>query len=360
MRECTSSTIWRVVCSILVVGALVHWSLPVCAGGEPSLAEPERERSETEESLENDFVPLSDNFSAGELSLIGASTLAAMAVGYWGEHIFEVPGESFPPPARDSVDWKVTVNVNPDPDLTDLGWWRVADHLGDPLLVAGAGVYYGFGAVGTWLMDANWVWDTRHELFAFAGAISTMQIVVQSSKLAFGRQRPRIVRGCNPPSDPCGEFDIPPEKNVELDRQDVYSFPGGHTGSAAAAMSFIYLDLSDYLVYDVLAESSPATRFWIGRVLPVIPTYGFVALSFYERLYSQEHWLSDQVVGTVLGLGAGNAFYLIHFDSTGKPRRDRRTSGDVADTSPLDEVQSHLLPVVLAGGELGVGWRLEW
>lgn len=305
-----------------------------------------------------DFVPLMDNFSVAELALTGAFTLTASVIGYFGEHVVGFPEESFGPPDRDSLDWEVAININESPDLDDPGFWAYPDLVGNPLLIIGAGLYYGFGTVGTWTSDADWLWDTRHEFFAFAGAIAWTEFFVQTNKFAFGRKRPRIVRACNPPSDPCGEFDIPPARNTEGNRQDILSFPGGHTAASAAAMSFIYLDLSDYLVHDALADSSESVQFWVGRILPLIPTYGFVALSFYERLYNQEHWLSDQVVGTAVGLAAGNAFYLLHFDDTGAPLRGNRDAPDDDEHNVVES--SHVRPVVFSEGELGVGWGFSW
>ncbi|MFW6053262.1 MAG: phosphatase PAP2 family protein [Persicimonas sp.] len=300
-------------------------------------------------------VPIMDNFTVGELAAIGAFTATAALIGYFGEHIVGFPGKSFGPPARDSLDWEVSTGINPNPDLTDPFMGGVPDRIAEPFLVVGAGAYYGFGAVGSWLSEADWIWDTRHEFLAFSGAIATAEVFIQALKFSFGRDRPRMVRGCDPPADPCGEFGIPPERNVESNRQDGLSFPGGHTGASAAAMSFIYLDLSDHLVHHTLSDSSPTTRFWLGRILPLVPTYGFVALSFYERLHAQEHWLSDQAVGTVAGLAAGNAFYLVHFDDTGDPLRDNRDADDAGVAE-----RGRLMPVVMSDGELGMGWGFAW
>lgn len=301
-------------------------------------------------------VPVMDNFTVAELVTTGVLTVTAAGIGFFGEHIVGFPDPSFGPPAPGSTDWEVSVHINPHPNLNDHFLWNIPNKLADPVLVSVAGAYYGFGAIGTWLTDADWIWDTRHEFLAFAGAVAWTQAFVQLSKFTFGRDRPRVVRACNPPADPCGKYGIRPSRNVESNRQDGLSFPGGHVGATAAALSFIYLDWSDHLVYHTLAEASGATRFWVGRVLPLIPTYGFIGLSFYERLYSQEHWLSDQVVGAVVGLAAGNAFYLLHFDDTGDPLRDNRD--DDADDGGIAD--SRVMPVLLGDGEVGVGWGFSW
>lgn len=301
-------------------------------------------------------VPIMDNFTVGELALTGTFATTAIVIGYWGEEIVGFPKESMTPPKPGSLDWEASFELRPDADLNERFLGGVPDVMADPLSIVGAGAYYGFGAFGTWFADADWIPDTRHEFLAYASAVSWTQIFVQGLKFSFGRKRPYVVRRCNPPEDPCGKYGIPPERNVEPNRQDILSFPGGHTAATAATMSFVYLDLSDYLVYHALADSSEATRFWVGRILPLIPTYGLTALSFYDRLYEQQHWLSDQVLGLVAGLAAGNAFYLLHFDDTGDPLRDNRDADD-ADKVIAD---SNFMPVVFSGGDVGAGWGFRW
>jgi membrane-associated phospholipid phosphatase len=330
-------------------------SVCVAQSGQTPSGEHESSEALSEDDIGNDEpVPLMDNFTAGELAAIGVLTVSASAIGFFGEHIVGFPDNSMGPPAPGSVDWEVATSLNPDPDLNEHFLGGVPDRLGDPLLILGTGAYYGFGTVGSWVSDADWIWDTRHEFFAFAGAIAVSEFFVQSLKFAVGRDRPYVVRRCNPPEDPCGEYGIPPERNVEPNRQDNLSFPGGHTAASSAALSFIYLDLSDHLVYHTLRDASPATRFWVGRILPIIPTYGLIALGTYERMYSQSHWFSDEMVGLSVGLAAGNAFYLLHFDDTGDPLRDNRDD-------PKDAISdAKIMPVVFDGGEIGAGWGFAW
>jgi membrane-associated phospholipid phosphatase len=301
-------------------------------------------------------VPLMDNFTVGELTTIGVFTVTATAIGFWGEHIVGFPEPSMGPPNPKSLDWEVATQLNPNPDLGEPFLGNVPNMLGDPLLVIGTGAYYGFGTVGSWVSDADWIWDTRHEFFAYAGAIAFSEFFVQTLKFAVGRERPYVVRRCNPPQDPCGEYGIPSERNIEPNRQDGLSFPGGHTTASSATLSFLYLDLSDHLVHHTFADSSPATRFWVGRILPLVPTYGLIALGSFERMYSQSHWLSDELVGLSVGLAAGNAFYLLHFDDTGDPRRDNRDSDD-----PMDTIsETRMMPMIFDGGQIGSGWGFSW
>jgi membrane-associated phospholipid phosphatase len=301
-------------------------------------------------------VPITDNFTVAELAATATFATSAFVIGYWGEHIVGFPKESLPPPEPGSLDWEASFDLRPNPNLADPFLGGVPDLLADPLLVVGTGSYYAFGAFGTWLADDEWIPDTRHEFLAYAGAISWAQFFVQGLKFSFGRDRPYVVRRCNPPEDPCGKYGIPPERNVEPNRRDQLSFPGGHITTTAATMSFIYLDLTDHLVHHTLAGASDATRFWVGRVLPIIPTYGFAALTFYDRIWEQQHWLSDQVIGAVAGLVAGNMFYLLHFDDTGEPLRNN------ADDDGDDDViaDSAVMPMIMSGGEMGAGWGFRW
>ncbi len=341
--------------AVLVVGLLLVAAPPPLWA--QSTGENESSAAPTSDNVGTDQpVPILDNFTVGELALTGTFVVGAAFMGYLGDTVFGIPDPSMGPPSPGSTDWEVAVELNPHPDLKDPFLWNVPNLIGDPILVSAAGAYYGFGAVGTWLTDAEWIWDTRHEFLAFAEAIAWSEFIVQTSKFIFGRARPREVRACNPPDDPCGPYDIPPSRNVEPNGQEGLSFPGGHTAASSAAMSFIYLDLSDHLVFHTLRHASESTRFWVGRVLPLVPTYGFIALSFYERLYSQEHWLSDQVIGATLGIAAGNFFYLIHFDDTGAPLRDNR--GHDGPTSFLSD--NKLTPIVLPGGAMGAAWSFTW
>lgn len=102
-------------------------------------------------------------------------------------------------------------------------------------------------------------------------------IVTTAIKFITGRSRPSITNN---------EFQF----NWFETSNDYVSFPSGHA-TIAFAMS------------TVIAER---INKWWAR----IGLYSFASLAAYSRIHDTQHWLSDVVVGSVIGFGTG--FFVVH------------------------------------------------
>jgi len=111
-------------------------------------------------------------------------------------------------------------------------------------------------------------------------------IVVQLLKHLTGRQRPEADNGTDRWEGPSGFF-----KRYEDNRDMFYdSFPSGHT-------------ITVWSTATVIAHQYNKTF-----IIPVI-SYGLATLSGLSRVTEDTHWLSDVVVGAVLGFAIGKFIY---------------------------------------------------
>ena len=144
--------------------------------------------------------------------------------------------------------------------------WDVPYYYGDALYAgAFSGGVYAFGLF-TRSDDIRVTGRLMLESLAFAGSVT---LVLKS---VFGRERPYV-------TDNQWNFKWFQTKN------DFASFPGGHSTVTFALST-------------VLAER-------IHNVWASIGLYGFAGLTAISRVVNNQHWFSDVVFGSVLGLGAG-------------------------------------------------------
>jgi len=116
------------------------------------------------------------------------------------------------------------------------------------------------------------------EAILIGGAFST------AIKLTAGRARPYVVRDTNP-------SDYGLLRGLKNGR-DYTSFPSGHTLAAFAAAA---------------AVSNEASRWWPGSQWYVgTAMYGGAAAVALSRLYNNQHWASDVIMGAGIGTFAGN------------------------------------------------------
>ena len=335
----------------LLVMVTLSISSPAWAqqGGEDTPPiDPNRCAGEIAGTPDADCVPVLDNFSVAELVGAGLVGVGAATVGILGQEIFGLPKASMGAPEPGSTDYDISRdwNKNFDKDEEMLGGF--ISRLGNPILPLAAGLYYAGGAFDAWFLEGDYMPDLRHEFLAFTEAVTWTVLVTHSLKFFIGRERPyKQIHG------------LDPEDVGQTSRETNLSFPGGHTSAVAATMGFMYLDISDALVNDVLKDSNPWTKFFVGRALPFSVTYGMIGLMTYERVWSQEHWLSDNLAGAAIGLTFAHAFYFLHFDDEGNPRRDHY------DEAPKPQGISNLKisPVTLTGqrdSTMGLGLGFQW
>jgi membrane-associated phospholipid phosphatase len=148
-----------------------------------------------------------------------------------------------------------------------------------------------------------------HELLALVEAFGATLLVNEPAKLLTARLRPEYALG-----------HITRDQSTE-DNEATLSFFSRHASFSFCVAAFASRDFGDWLAAAPLADSSPARRLWLGRVLPGAVLYGAAAWVAVSRVVDQKHYLSDVLVGAAVGGFAGNWAYARHFDLDGRPRR---------------------------------------
>lgn len=148
--------------------------------------------------------------------------------------------------------------------------FRVLGHPGAVLGVAGA------YAVGR-LSDNDGLADVG--LHA-AAALLVAEGATYLGKTVAGRARPRV--------DPGNPFNFGLLRGW---RDNYQSFPSGHTSAAFAVAAALTSEAG---------SRRPADQWWMGTLL-----YSGAALVGVSRMYNNEHWATDVVVGAALGTFAG-------------------------------------------------------
>lgn len=293
-------------------------------------------------------VRLLENYSPFDLtmtSVAAAGTIFILAGG--GEHVFGSPHPGMGPPTEQSVDWRFTHWANPTPDPTRQWLGGVPDYGGYAMPALAMG-FYATGALGHAANDGFFLRDQKHEAVAFAGALGWTMLTVNTLKFMVGRTRPLAVRG-----------DVDAEAFGVHEGELNLSFPSGHSASAAVTSTFLFLDLSDYLVHEVFADSHPALRHGVGWALPLAGAAGLTWTVMYSRIKDQRHWLSDTLTGALIGSGFATIFYVMHFDDTGQPRRRRQLAEDTASDASALITSSYLAPMPGAG-PMGLSYGFQF
>lgn len=296
-------------------------------------------------------VRLLENYSPLELGLGGAAAAGAIFfLAGGGEHTLGPPTPSMGSPEPGSVDWRYTYHVNARPDPEEK-WLGGAPDGAGYALPAGALAFYGAGALGAaWAGGDSFLPDTRHELVAYSESLAWTMLTVNVLKYTVGRRRPFATRQ-----------DLSPEDFGESEGEWALSFPSGHAASAAVTATFLFWDISDYLVHEALADRGAVLRYGVGRAAPLAIAGGVTWSVMYSRIRDQRHWLSDTLIGAFIGASFATAFYAVHFDERGQPRRRRavRGQGDEEVASGAF-VSQHLVPVIWDGGRAGFSYGVQW
>lgn len=148
--------------------------------------------------------------------------------------------------------------------------FRVLGHPG--AIIAMAGVY----AIGRVADDEGMAEVGLHATAAFAVA----EAVTYLGKFVAGRARPR--------TDPESPFDFGLFRGLD---DDYRSFPSGHASAAFAVAAALTSEAG---------IRRPSDQWWIGTLL-----YTSATLVGASRMYNNEHWASDVVLGAAIGTFAG-------------------------------------------------------
>lgn len=263
-----------------------------------------------------DRVPLVESFSPLELGAIGGLVLAnALSLAFEAEI-----AAAREPAIGDPWSWdrEISDALWRGPEAALAGRWLggVPDDVG--YVVAPLAAFGFYGVETAWLYasgrSATGDRNADHELLALAEAYGATMLTTQLAKLGIGRERPLWALDRAPPGTP-------------RDEEATLSFFSGHSSSSFCLASFVWRDLSDWLVAERLADASSAARLWAGRVLPAVVLYGAAGTVALSRIIDRKHYFSDVVVGSAVGAAFGHLFYALHFDGTGRPRRRRSSVG---------------------------------
>jgi membrane-associated phospholipid phosphatase len=265
--------------------------------------------------IEHVPVPLSNNFRRGEYVLIGLTAVGNLSLALFRDQATDLrwgaPLIGAPPGFDVDVSRALSRPVG--------GFLKVVDEIGGIGVPVAAGAFYALDGVVTAVRGRGMTGDVYsvHHFFAFAEAYLLNLTLTQVAKYGIGRERPRYALGSVPPDD---------------DDNRYLSFYSGHTSSAFCAGSYLYRDLTDYLV----AERGAGV--FVGRVLPGVAIYGFASLIGYQRIANEKHYLTDVVAGAAVGSLIGHLIYALHFDTSGHPRHRR----------------GHKVEVVIGPGSAGI------
>lgn len=317
-------------------------------------AEPLVESSPIEEirlpGLLDTPVPLAANYSNAELVLLGVVYPTSAVLTLWGGKILPAPVPSIGSPDPLSIDYRVSNALHGDLETGNRFLGGVPDKSAYVLGVAPA-LYFvtasGYrAATGKQLFGFEGQ-HIYHSTLAFAEAYAWTGLLTNGAKFLVGRPRPYVAL----------ERDAyawkPTENNL--------SFFSGHASLAFAAAGFLGRDISDGLYHRLLVDWEPVPRYLVGRVVPFTVSYGLAGLIAFSRVYDQQHYLSDVLIGATVGTLTTNLVYSARFDHNGAPRQ-RHAVGSTAATG-TKRVSSTFAPALVSGGEVavpGLGLSGSW
>jgi len=139
-------------------------------------------------------------------------------------------------------------------------------------------------------------------LLGYLEALNFTQLFTGSAKKLIGRERP--------------------------DGEDYQSFFSGHSSTTFMAASYFSWDMSAWLRNRLPADAGVATKLLVGSI-PFAALYTAAGLTAYYRIAAEKHWFSDVMTGSLVGIGCGNFFYLLHFRPDGKVKKRSDTTAAV-------------------------------
>ena len=258
-------------------------------------------------------VPISDNFSRVEIAGLvvlavsggGVYLMSPVLAEHMGEPLIGDPGP---------LDLALTEALYRGPEA---GLWLggVPDRFGGAPITYAAMGFYGLEGAFSALRGRSLLGDIHgdHELLAFTEALGGTLLLTHGTKVLVGRERPY--------------YALDRDSSVPIDVDASLSFFSGHASNAFCLGAFVYRDMSDWLVSGPLVNATPSSRILLGRVLPATFLYGAAGIVAASRIVDQKHYLSDVLVGSLVGGVLGNFAYMLHFDAKGHPRSRVNTSG---------------------------------
>lgn len=151
------------------------------------------------------------------------------------------------------------------------------------------------------------LWDTYAALTALCGSMSIQILLVCLLKNVTGLPRPDFLDRCQSSID-FGMANVAActNTNTQLVKEGFRTFPSGHSSTAFAAMTMVSLFASGKLqVYDCRGISIKVVMVTAPMILACT-----VACT---RIRNNRHFLSDVIVGAIIGVACSYWFYHQHF-----------------------------------------------
>lgn len=182
-----------------------------------------------------------------------------------------------------------------------------SEYLGTGVMPAIFIAFYASQAVATWASGRSLTDRLTHQVSPagqsarlFWGALETVSyslFIQQVFHSIFRRDRPSVV--------------LHAENTANLNFGGHMSFYSGHASLAFAIAGYSSLHLGDAL-YARLRSLPPVPRALIAWGVPSLALYGVATYVAYGRFHDMQHFFSDTIIGSVIGTGIGNFFYLWH------------------------------------------------
>lgn len=282
-------------------------------------------------------VDLSTNFST--LRLVGD----ALALGAGGTLILldgDVLGVEFASmgaPTRASIDYDVSIGFHGDLQEGGKFLGGSSTILGYTLIL-GPAAFYGLSA-GWVALQSETLLDSQtinidHKFWGYFETMAWTALTTGLLKSLVGRDRPYRAFA----RDGYGDIE-------ETGYQG--GFPSAFAAFSFASASYLARDLSNHL-------SDTGSGFLVASVMPYGLLYGTAALVSAGRIFEQQAFLSDVLVGATLGSLVGHLVYSTHFDSNGAP-----AEGDPSAEHARFDIGPDLIPTNNSV-TMGLGVRGLW
>jgi membrane-associated phospholipid phosphatase len=261
-------------------------------------------RGESPAEPSSDPVPLEANFSRTERGAVTALTATDLAVIVVEKQNFIEPVFEFGEPS--GLDVEVSNALYDGGNVQDQLLGGIPDQLGDVVFPLSAAAFASSDALFLHYRGEAWSGDPAadHFFWTWLEAYSLTLAATQAAKSLIDRPRPMVY------------FE---RTGVEEHYDNHMSFFSGHTSSSFVLASLASRRLTDRLLAGPLSGETFSKRWWVGRFVPALACYGVAGFIGYSRIVDQRHYISDVMVGALVGTGIGNWTYDRHFDAYGKP-----------------------------------------
>lgn len=275
------------------------------------------EEAEEVERLAIDRVPLDQNFSMLRLGIDAVALGGGLTLVLLDGDLLGKEFASMGAPVRGSLDYDVSIAFHGDLQEGSEYLGGASDILGYTLTL-GPALFYGVSA-GWWALQGETLLGSQtanidHSFWGYFETMAWTAFFAGALKTFVGRERPYSA------------FERSAYGDV-----DAEGFQGGFPSSFAsfsfAAAAYVSRDLSAFL-------DRQDFGFWTSVALPYGLLYGTAAIVSAGRIYQQQAYFSDALVGATIGALVGNLVWIDHFDDDGNPEGSSESDDESVSLAP--------------------------